>query len=86
MNHEDSITIPKPGKGEKRGLVTDKQAAASLSRGLKAISGNYGFDLNAGDPRCSVVSTRREGGKAIVTYGPNGRRLDASQLAYELNN
>lgn len=86
MNFEDSITIPKPAKDAKRGMVTIKQAEASLARGLKAISDNYGFDLEKGDPRCSVRATRREGDKAIVTYGPHGRRLDASQLAYELNN
>lgn len=86
MNFEDTLTTPKPKKGEKRGVVTVKQAEVSLARGHKAISDNYGFTLGEGDPRFSVVSTRREGGKAIVVYGANGRRLDAAQLAYELNN
>lgn len=84
--HEDTISIPKPKKGEDRGVITERQALLSLSRGLKAVSDIYGFELPADDPRCSVVGTRREGDKAVVTYGMNGRRLDAAALAYELNN
>jgi len=86
MNYEDTLTIPAPKKGEGRGIITVKAAEASIKRGLKAISGNYGFDLAADDPRFSVVGSRREGSKAVVTYGARGRKLDASQLAYELNN
>jgi hypothetical protein len=86
MSYEDTITIPKPQKGEARGVVTSKQAQAALNRGLKGVSEIYGFDLPANDPRCTVRGTRREGDKAIVTFGANGRRLDADQLAYELNN
>lgn len=86
MNFEDTITIPKPKKDERRGTVTVKAAQASLERGLKAISGNYGFDLAIDDPRFSVVGSRREGDKAIITYGAKGRKLDAAALAYELNN
>lgn len=86
MNFEDSITIPKPKKGERRGTITVKAAQASIARGLKAISGNYGFDLDVADPRFSIVGARREGSTAIVTYGPKGRKLDAAALAYELNN
>lgn len=86
MNVEDHITIPKPKKGETRGLVSEGAARASLDRGRKRASEAYGFLLGADDPRFSVVATRREGGKAIVTYGARGRKLDAAQLAYELNN
>lgn len=86
MNVEDSIAIPKPAKGETRGQITVKAAQASLYRGLRAVSKTYGFDLSVDDPRFSVVATRREGGKAIVSYGAKGRKLDAAQLAYELNN
>lgn len=86
MNVEDAITIPKPGKGETRGQITVRAAQASLDRGLRAVSKTYGFALKADDPRFSVVATRREGGKAIVSYGAKGRKLDAAQLAYELNN
>ena len=86
MSYEDSFSIPKPTKGEKRGIVTAKQAKASLDRGRKECSKIYAFDLPEDDPRCVVRSTHREGGKAFVSYGANGRRLDADQLAYELNN
>lgn len=86
MNHEDTITIPKPAKGATRGLVSVKAAQASLDRGLQEVSKVYGFDLAHDDPRFSVVATRREGDRAVVSYGANGRQLDASQLAYELNN
>jgi len=86
MSFEDTITIPKPKKEERRGVITVKAAQASLDRGLKAISQNYGFDLAVDDPRFSIVGSRREGDKAIVTYGMKGRKLDAAALAYELNN
>jgi len=86
MNYEDTLTIPAPKKGEGRGIITVKAAEASIKRGLGAISGNYGFLLSLDDPRFSVVSTRREGRKAFVIYGARGRKLDAGQLAYELNN
>lgn len=86
MNFEDRFSIPKPAKGAKRGLVTEKQAQASLDRGRAGCSKFYGFALDAADTRCAVRATRREGGEAFVIYGANGRRLDAGQLAYELNN
>lgn len=86
MNVEDTITIPKPAKGKARGLVSVKAAEASLARGLKAVSEVYGFMLEPDDVRFSVLSTRREGGVAVITYGARGRKLDAAQLAYELNN
>ena len=86
MNYEDSIRIPKPPKDGKRGIVSERAAQASLVRALANASKMYGFDLDAGDPRVTIVSSRREAGKAIVTYGARGRKLDAAQLAYELNN
>lgn len=86
MSIEDAFTIPRPKNGQARGVVTTAAAAASLDRGRREASKVYGFELAADDPRCVVVGTRREGGKAIVTYGSRGRRLDAAQLAYELNN
>ena len=86
MSHEDTFRLPKPADGAKRGIVSVKAAQASLDRGLKAVSEVYGFDLSADDPRFSVVATRREGGSAVVSYGAKGRKLDAAQLAYELNN
>lgn len=86
MNYEDTLTIPKPPEGASRGLISVKAAQASLDRGLKEVSKVYGFALTVDDPRFSVIATRREGGRAIVIYGARGRNLDASQLAYELNN
>ena len=86
MNFEDTIIIPKPKRDEQRGLVTVKQTRASLVRGHQKFSEHYGFELQEGDPRFSVLGTRREGNRAIITYGMTGRRLDADQLAYELNN
>lgn len=86
MNTEDTITIPKPKKGEARGIISEGAAKASLERGRRGVSQVYGFVLAEDDPRFSVVATRREGSKAIVTYGAGGRKLDGAQLAYELNN
>lgn len=53
---------------------------------LKALNDVHGFDLSEDDPRCSVIGTRGEGDTAIVTSGARGRKLDATALAYELNN
>jgi len=85
MTFEDTIAMRKP-KGGGRPTVTEGQMKGSLERARKQISTFYGFELSADDPRIAVWSTRREGGNAIVVYGGRGRRLDASQLAYELNN
>lgn len=84
MIHDDVISLK--AKKDERPVVSVSQAKASLARGLKAMTEFYGFELSESDPRFSIVGTRREGDKAIVTYGAKGRRLDAAQLAYELNN
>jgi len=83
---EDAFNIPKPKEGKTRGEVSVKAAEASLARGLAQTSRNMGFEITADDPRFTVQATRREGSKAIVTYGMRGRKIDAVQLAYELNN
>lgn len=83
---DDVINIPMPKAGKTRGLVTVRQAQASLDRGLKRIGEACGFEIAVSDPRFAVMATRREGGKAIITYGMKGRKIDATQLAYELNN
>ena len=85
MNFEDKITLKKP-KGSDRYTATARQAKASLARGLKGVSETYGFELEQGDRRASVISTYRQGEVATVVYGMNGRLLTADQLAYELNN
>lgn len=83
---EDVFSIPKPKEGKPRGEVSLKAAQASLDRGLKQMGVVCGFEIGVDDPRFSVQATRREGSKAIVTYGMRGRKIDARQLAYELNN
>jgi hypothetical protein len=76
MTFEDVIKVPKPGKDERRGIVTVKQAEASLSAAAKAF----------GESRFGLLRAERSDGVVSLLYGLKGRPLDAASLAYELNN
>ncbi|PAP94514.1 hypothetical protein [Mesorhizobium wenxiniae] len=76
MTFEDSINVPKPAKGATRGIITEKQAAASLALAEKAF----------GESRFGLLRSERRGGVVSLLYGLKGRALDAKALAYELNN
>ncbi|RWF78996.1 MAG: hypothetical protein EOS26_03245 [Mesorhizobium sp.] len=76
MTFEDSIKVPKPAKDTTRGLITEKQAAASLALAEKAFGGaTFG-----------LLRSERGNGVVSLVYGLRGRALDAKALAYELNN
>ncbi|MBZ9888955.1 hypothetical protein LB559_13480 [Mesorhizobium sp. BR1-1-3] len=76
MTFEDSINVPKPKKDAPRGVITEKQAKASLDAAAKAF----------GEARFGLLRAERGNGVVSLLYGLNGRALDASGLAYELNN
>ncbi|OWK18308.1 hypothetical protein AJ88_03765 [Mesorhizobium amorphae CCBAU 01583] len=76
MTFEDSIKVPRPAKGKTRGLITEKQAQASLTLAAKAFDG----------AAFGVLRTERGAHIVSVLYGLRGRALDAKGLAYELNN
>lgn len=76
MTFEDSISIPKPKKGETRGIITVKAAEASLAAAAAAF----------GEAKFGLLRAERSAGRISLLYGLKGRQLDAGALAYELNN
>mgnify|MGYP005995439999 CR=1 FL=1 len=72
---EDRFKIAMP-KGATRPVVSEAAVQKSLDRAANVF----------GDAKFGMVRVDRSGADLSITYGVEGRALDAAALAYEINN